>query len=155
MDDLLEQNLRLCERYLDGVWLERGLSKNTLLSYRHDLKQLAQWAAGSGKGLLDLGKGDLQQFLAKRFEEKLTARSSARFLSCIRGFFSWAIRESLIKEDPSALIDNPRLGRPLPKSLAEADVEALLAAPDVTTPLGLRDRTVACQGDVERGGCSQ
>jgi integrase/recombinase XerD len=139
---LLDDNIRWCERYLDGVWLEKGLSKNSLVSYRHDLKQLAQWASASGKAMLELQKIDLQQFLAKRFEEHVTARSSARFLSCIRGFFSWAIRENLIKEDPSTLIDNPKLGRPLPKSLTEADVEALLAAPDVTTPLGLRDRTM-------------
>jgi integrase/recombinase XerD len=141
-DPLLESNRQLCERYLDSLWLEKGLSDNTLASYRNDLKQLAEWSAKHNRELLALGKEHLQQFLAERFERRVSARSSARFLSCIRGLFSWAIRENLLKEDPSALIDNPKLGRPLPKSLTEEDVEALLAAPDITWPLGLRDRTM-------------
>ena len=130
------------ERYLDNLWLEKGLSKNTLASYRHDLKQLVHWCEQHQLNLLSLKQIELQQFLAWRFEQQLSARSSARFLSCVRGFYTWALRERLITEDPSALIDHPKLGRPLPKTLTEEDVDALLAAPDVTTALGLRDRTM-------------
>jgi len=136
------ENSQLCERYLDSLWLEKGLSKNTLSSYRHDLQQLSQWATQQPCGLLSLKREHLQTVLALRFEQELSARSTARFLSCVRGFFIWAVRENLMTEDPSALIDLPKLGRPLPKSLTEQDVEALLAAPDVATPLGLRDRAM-------------
>jgi len=139
---LFETNVRLYERYLDSLWLEKGLSKNTLASYRNDLNQLAEWSAKNNKSLESIAKEDIQTFLAARFEKHISARSSARFLSCIRGFFIFLLRENIIKEDPSALIDNPKLGRPLPKSLSEAEVELLLAAPDVTCALGLRDRTM-------------
>jgi len=137
-----DNNTKLYERYLDSLWLEKGLSKNTIASYRNDLGQLAAWSATQHKNLVALNKEDLQAFLAARFAKHLSARSSARFLSCIRGFYLYLLRENLIKEDPSALIDNPKLGRPLPKSLTETDVELLLAAPDVTDVLGLRDRTM-------------
>lgn len=140
--NVLDNNTRLYERYLDSLWLEKGLSKNTIASYRNDLKQLAHWAAKFKKDFVSLAKEDLQIFLAARFEQHVSARSSARFLSCIRGFYIYLVRENLLKEDPSALIDNPKLGRPLPKSLTEADVELLLAAPDVNVALGLRDRTM-------------
>lgn len=141
-NSVLDNNIRLYERYLDNLWLEKGLSPNTLASYRNDLKQLAEWSAKQDKSLALLHKEDIQIFLATRFEKHISARSSARFLSCIRGFFIFLVRENVIKEDPSALIDNPKLGRPLPKSLSEADVELLLAAPDVSRALGLRDRTM-------------
>jgi len=141
-NNILDDNVRLYERYLDSLWLEKGLSKNTLASYRNDLNQLAEWSAKNNKSLESIAKEDIQTFLAARFEKHISARSSARFLSCIRGFFIFLLRENLIKEDPSALIDNPKLGRPLPKSLSEAEVESLLAAPDVSCALGLRDRTM-------------
>lgn len=141
-DTILDDNTRLYERYLDSLWLEKGLSKNTIASYRNDLGQLALWSSQQHKKLVSLAKDDLQIFLAARFEKQLSARSSARFLSCIRGFYVYLLRENLVKEDPSALIDNPKLGRPLPKSLTESDVELLLAAPDVSCALGLRDKTM-------------
>ena len=137
-----DDNTKLYERYLDSLWLEKGLSKNTIASYRNDLAQLALWSSTHHKSLVSLAKEDLQEFLAARFEKQLSARSSARFLSCVRGFYIYLLRENLVKDDPSALIDNPKLGRPLPKSLTEADVELLLAAPDVGSALGLRDKTM-------------
>lgn len=140
--DILTANQRLYERYLDSLWLEKGLSKNSLLSYRHDLKQLAQWASRQELSLPALGREQLQAFLAHRFELGMSARSTARFLSCVRGFYVWCLREKIVQEDPSSLIDLPKLGRPLPKSLSEEEVEALLAAPDTRTALGLRDRTM-------------
>jgi len=139
---LQDENRQLCERYLDNLWLEKGLSKNTLNSYRHDLKPLSDWMTNQQCSLLSLTREQLQAFLVLRFEQQMSARSTARFLSCVRGLYVWALREKLIREDPSALIDLPKLGRPLPKSLSEQDVEALLAAPDVATAIGLRDRTM-------------
>ncbi len=139
---LLEVNSRLYERYLDSLWLEKGLSENTLNSYRNDLKKLTQWSAKQQYELQHLRREDIQTYLAYRFEQNYSSRSSARFLSCVRGFFAFLVRENLIQEDPSSLIDNPKLGRPLPKSLTEQDVEALLAAPDISQPIGLRDRTM-------------
>jgi len=143
----LEKNLQLCERYLDSLWLEKGLSKNTVASYRNDLKQLSEWSAKNSltseeKALLSLEQKDLQLYLAWRLEKKYGARSTARCISCMRGLYAWAIRENLLAVNPAALIDLPKLGRPLPKTLTELEVEALLAAPDVATAIGMRDRTM-------------
>ncbi len=135
-------NQQLIDSYLDAVWMEKGLSDNTLSSYRRDLSAFAHWLAPSEPDLLAVQSRTLQNYLAYRFEQKMAARSTARCLSCLRGFYRYWVRENRIQEDPTALVDNPKLGRPLPKSLTEADVEKLLAAPDVSTPLGLRDRTM-------------
>ena len=134
-----EDDLRAISRYLDSLWLERGLSKQTLEAYRTDLTLLAGWLAGRG-GLYAAGRGDLLEHLAWRIQAGYQARSTARLLSCLRGFYRHALREGLIGEDPTLDIALPHLGRPLPVSLSEADVEALLAAPDVEDVLGLRDR---------------
>ncbi len=133
---------QLIDSYLDAIWMERGLSDNTLSSYRRDLVAFANWLASSGGDLLAVDSRILQQYLAYRFEQKMAARSTARCLSCLRGFYRHWVRENLIQEDPTALVENPKLGRPLPKSLTEEDVEKLLAAPDISTALGLRDRTM-------------
>lgn len=131
------------DRYLDAIWMEKGLSRNTLASYRNDLEGFARWLSGEADCcLLQAGQSQIQSYLAYRLGKSFSARSSARFLSCIRGFYRHAVRESLRKEDPSALIDNPKLGRPLPKSLTERDVEMLLQAPDLDDPIGFRDRTM-------------
>lgn len=128
--------------YLDAVWMEKGLSQNTLESYRTDLTLFAQWLVGQGHNLLDVDSGVLQTYLAWRIEKKLGSRSTARFLSCMRGFYRYQVRENNIQENPLVLIDSPKLPRGLPKSLTESDVEALLDAPDLDDPVGLRDRTM-------------
>lgn len=133
---------QLIEAYLDALWLEKGLSKNTLESYRRDLSSLSDWLAANKSNLIQTSSESLQHYLAWRLKRKLSARSTARFLSCVRGFFRYQLRENRISSDPSALIQNPKLGRPLPKSLSEADVEALLAAPNIEDPIGLRDRSM-------------
>ncbi len=137
-------NQQLIDSYLDAIWMEKGLSDNTLSSYRRDLSAFARWLKKSepSPDLLAVQPRILQAYLAYRFEQKMAARSTARCLSCLRGFYRYWVRENRIQEDPTALVDNPKLGRPLPKSLSEADVEKLLAAPDVATPLGMRDRTM-------------
>ena len=137
-----EADERLIEGFLDALWMERGLSDNTLAAYRADLRGLAGWLAGRGGSMLAAGRGDLQAYLAHRLGEAAKARTTARLLSSLRRLYRHLLREGRIKVDPTALIDSPKLGRPLPKSISETEVEALLEAPDVETPLGLRDRAM-------------
>ena len=144
MKDKLPGNAdqQLIDQYLDALWMERGLSENTLASYRRDLTGYAIWLGQAAGDLMGADAGRLQQHLSERFARGLSARSTARFLSCLRGFYRYLIRENRLLEDPTARIDNPKLGRPLPQSLTEADVEALLAAPALDDPVGLRDRAM-------------
>lgn len=130
------------ERYLDAVWMEKGLSRNTLESYRHDLTAFAVWLKEMGSCLLAADAGLLLTYLAKKHGEKYSSRSSARFLSCVRGFYRYQLREGVIKENPMAMVESPKLPRSLPKSLTETDVENLLAAPTLNDAVGLRDRTM-------------
>lgn len=133
---------RAIELYLDAVWLEKGLSRNTLSSYRRDLSLFACWLEEQGSELLGLERSQLQRHLDWRLQARLKSSSTARLLSCLRGFYRYWLREERIDEDPTLQIDSPRLGRPLPKTLTEADVEQLLAAPALDEPLGLRDRAM-------------
>ncbi|MDO7653226.1 MAG: site-specific integrase, partial [Porticoccus sp.] len=120
----------LIDNYLDAIWMEKGLSQNSLDSYGRDLKGFAAWLEPQKLTLLSISGKEIQWFLSHRFEQGLTARTTARQLSCLRGFYRYLVREKRIQEDPTALVDNPKLGRPLPKTLTESDVEELLAAPD-------------------------
>jgi integrase/recombinase XerD len=133
---------RLIDNYLDAIWMEKGLSQNSLDSYGRDLKGFVSWLEPQKLTLLNVTGQNLQWFLSHRFEQGVSARTTARQLSCLRSFYRYMLRENQIQEDPTALVDNPKLGRPLPKSLTESDVEALLAAPDVEDSLGLRDRAM-------------
>lgn len=131
------------ERFADALWLERGLSRNTLAAYQSDLGKLADWLRQSrGYGLLQAQRADLLVYLAELTQAGRKPRSAARLLSCLRQFYQYGLREGWIQGDPSARIDAPRIGRPLPKSLSEGEVEALLEAPDLADPEGLRDRTM-------------
>jgi len=132
----------LITRFLDAVWMERGLSSNTLAAYRADLVALARWLAARHVALPKTGRADLMDFIAARVHGGARPRSTARQLSSFRRFFRYLIREALIAEDPTAQIAMPKIGRSLPRSLSEAEVEALLAAPAVADPLGHRDRTM-------------
>ena len=125
------------DAFADALWLEDGLSKNTLASYRRDLEQFARFL---GKTPLEKAReGDLFGFLAAR---KGKATSAARMLSSLKRYYGWCLRERKIKADPTLKLDPPKRVPRFPKTLSEADVEALLAAPDATTPLGMRDRTM-------------
>lgn len=137
-----EADRRLIEGFLDTLWMERGLSDNTLAAYRNDLQGLAGWLSLRGMGLLELRREQLLEFLSWRFEAGARPRSVARLLSTLRRFYRHQLREARIQVDPTAQVDSPKLGRPLPDTLSEADVEALLAAPDPDTALGLRDRAM-------------
>lgn len=130
------------ERFLDAMWMERGLAPNTLAAYRADLVGLATWLDRQGRRLREADREQLLAFLAWRVEHGTRPRSTARQLSSIRRFYRFLLREGVIEEDPSARIDMPKLGRSLPKSLTETEVEALLDAPDTSDPLGMRDRTM-------------
>ncbi|NTV95417.1 MAG: site-specific tyrosine recombinase XerD [Thiobacillus sp.] len=129
--------------FCDALWLEDGLSPKSLESYRRDLDQFAAWLAKAGGRLNTAHAGDVQQFLADRtLRQGVAARSLARQLSALKRYYRWLLRQGRRADDPTVNIEAPRLPRPLPKSLTEADVEALLAAPDVEEPLGLRDRAM-------------
>lgn len=138
---LEQSNVRL-QAFLDALWLERGLSQNTLFAYRNDLQAVAQWLSEHDKSLLQATRSDLLEYLSLRVQQGAKPRSSARLLSSLRRFYQYQSRQGTMSEDPSLHIDAPKLGRPLPKTLSEQDVERLLAAPDVETVLGLRDRAM-------------
>ncbi len=129
-------------RFLDAVWMERGLSSNTLAAYRADLTALSRWLADRGVPMLRTTRADLLAFIAWRVEAGARPRSTARQLSSFRRFFRYLVREGVIRDDPTAQIAMPKIGRSLPKSLTEEEVEALLSAPLVADPLGHRDRTM-------------
>ena len=131
------------DAYLDALWIERGLSENTLAAYRRDLLQYREWLLARGRrDLLASDAADLQAWLGYCLQTGRSPRSSARMLSCLRGFYRHQLREGRISEDPTASIDSPQLGRPLPGTLSERDVEALLAAPDAASDLECRDRAM-------------
>jgi len=127
----------LLDAFCDSLWLEDGLSKNTLDSYRRDLAQLARFL--KGRGLVSAREEDLFDFLAAR---RGRASSAARMLSSLKRFYRYCIRERRSPGDPTLKLDPPKRTARFPKSLSEADVEALLAAPDAKQPLGLRDRAM-------------
>jgi integrase/recombinase XerD len=131
------------ERYIDAMWMEKGLSDNSLSAYRRDLRQFHDWLVKERDSTITRAtRSTLQAYLGVRLEQGVSARSSARFLSCARGFYHYLLRESRITVDPTLDVDSPRLGRPLPKSLSEKEVDRLLQAPDLDKALELRDRTM-------------
>ncbi len=131
------------EQFADALWMERGLSRNTLSAYQSDLNRFALWLQTErSRQLLEARREDLLGYLADQSRKSRKPRSTARLLSCMRQFYQHALREGWIETDPSSRIDAPKLGRPLPKSLSEDEVESLLAAPDLDSPEGFRDRTM-------------
>ena len=132
----------IIDRFLDTIWMERGLSVNTLGAYRADLMALQRWLAKRDTSLIYATRADLLAFIAWRAKEGAKPRSTARQLSSFRRFYRFLLRERMITEDPTARIDMPKIGRSLPRSLTENEVESLLAAPNTHDPLGHRDRTM-------------
>ncbi|MCW9052404.1 MAG: site-specific tyrosine recombinase XerD [Motiliproteus sp.] len=132
----------LIEAYLQLLWLEKGLSDNTQAAYRRDLKGFAQWLQQRNSHLQQAKREDLLAYLNYRNRKRLSAPSTARMLSCLRGFYRHLLSEDKISVDPCQQVDNPKLGRPLPKVLTEPDVEDLLAAPDPQDPVGFRDKVM-------------
>jgi integrase/recombinase XerD len=133
---------QLVDRFLDAIWMERGLSQNTLGAYRADLMTLGRGLSARNKSIDKANKADLLAFIAKRVEDGAKPRSTARQLSSFRRFFRYIMREGLRDSDPTADIEMPRIGRSLPKTLTEVEVDALLNAPNTDEPLGHRDRAM-------------
>lgn len=132
----------LIDRFLDALWLEKGLSDNTRDAYRSDLALFNGWLQEQGLELINVGRSAILDHLAWRVDKAYKPRSTARFLSGARGFYRYLLREKLIQVDPTLQVDMPQLGSPLPKSLSEADVDALLAAPDLSEAIGQRDKAM-------------
>jgi len=128
--------------FLDSLWLESGLSKNTVEAYRRDLVAFAAWLRESDTDLVAATRTDILRYQSQRMREGRKVRSEARLLSSLRRFYRYLYREDIRDSDPTAQIESPRLGRPLPSSLTENDVEDLLAQPNENDALGLRDRTM-------------
>lgn len=133
---------RAIERFADALWMERGLSANTLSAYRSDLSAFATWLRAIDIDLPAAQRSHLMNYLSCRVDQGSSARSLARLLSTLRRFYRYLVREGQRKDDPSARISAPKLGRSLPKSLTESEVEKLLNAPHVDDTLGLRDRAM-------------
>jgi integrase/recombinase XerD len=129
------------DTFIDHLWLEDGLSKNTLESYRADLSQFNSWLLKKKTELLTANQADIQQYLAVKFPQS-KPRSISRLIASMRRFYRYALRESLIKADPTLQIESPKLPRSLPKSLNEQEVEDLLNAPNINEAIGLRDRAM-------------
>ncbi|QEY58258.1 site-specific tyrosine recombinase XerD [Pseudomonas sp. C27(2019)] len=135
-----QPDLSALKRFLDAAWLQRGLADNTRMAYRSDLEQFAQWLLQRGQNLQQVRRDTVLEYLSWRLETGYKARSTARFLSGARGFYQYLLEEGQIIENPMLQVELPQIGRALPDTLSEADVEQLLAAPDVQEALGLRDR---------------
>ena len=128
--------------YLDAMWLERGLSEHSLAAYRRDLSAVQSWLSKRQRNLLTARSSDLLDYMAHRFSAGIASRSAARSLSALKGFYRHQLLNEVLAQDPTALLAHPKVGRALPLVISAKQVEALLAAPDVTTALGLRDRTM-------------
>ena len=131
---------RLIDGFIDNVWLEKGLSQNTLNAYRQDLSNFSNWL--NTVYLEKANKINLLDYLAYRLKQGYSSRSTARSLSSLRAFYAYLLSKSLINENPTSKIQSPKLGHSLPKVLSEEDVEKLINAPSTKAPIGLRDRAM-------------
>ncbi len=138
----MKQDNPLIEQFLDMLWLERGLSDNTVSSYRTDLYKLNDWLDSKGSSYLTLDTFLLHNYLAWRIDQGFKATSTARLLSTLRRFYQFLIREQLRADDPTVALDSPKLPLRLPKDISEEQVDALLAEPDVQDPIELRDKAM-------------
>jgi integrase/recombinase XerD len=131
----------LIDRFIDAVWLEDGLARNSLVAYRRDLDALGAWLGERGSSIALGGEPELAAYFA---EEHASTRATTanRRLAVLRRFYRWAVREGIVALDPTLRLKGAKVPPRFPKTLTEAQVEALLAAPDVDTPLGLRDRAM-------------
>ena len=140
--ELPTEDAALIDRFIDMLWMERGLSDLTLTAYRSDLENAARHFRQYGSGLQAADVAIIQGYLGQRLQAGNKPRTTARKLSSLRRFYRFLVREGVTHVDPTALIQSPRLGRPLPKTLTEGDVERLLGAVPTASALGLRDRTM-------------
>jgi len=133
---------RLLPDYLAALVVERGLAGHSVAAYRNDLAAFGQWLAGQDREATNCERADLRRYLTAMRGRGLSARSAARALAALRGFYRYLLERDVATQDPTLELETPRLIRPLPRFLSAEEVEALLGAPDVDTPLGLRDRAM-------------
>ncbi|WP_404340898.1 site-specific tyrosine recombinase XerD [Pseudoalteromonas mariniglutinosa] len=134
------QNSDYLERFLDSLYLEQGVSENTLSAYRSDLDKFCLFL--KGQNLLTVTAQNVEAYLAHRVDLGLKPRSTARSISALKRFYQYFVREKNIADSPMENIAQPKAGQTLPKTLSEVDVESLLAAPNITEPMGLRDKAM-------------
>ncbi|TEW55595.1 site-specific tyrosine recombinase XerD [Psychromonas sp. RZ22] len=132
------------EQFLDSLWLERGLSKNTLDSYRHDLTLVEVFCQQHEVSLSDATEQHLSMYFESRLQGDIDYKntSTARLMSAIRRYYQYLCREKIREDDPSAKLESPKIVKPLPKSLSESEVDALLCAPDLNDPVQFRDKAM-------------
>ena len=138
----MENDEVIIERFLDAMWMERGLSENTLMSYRNDLKKLENWLTDQSLTLEKVSTDDLQRYQQWLFDADYKQTSRARMASAIRRLFQYLNREKMRDDDPSAMLVSPKLPKRLPKDITEEQVDALLSAPDPNDPIELRDKAM-------------
>jgi integrase/recombinase XerD len=138
----MSDDAALIDAFCDQLWLQDGLAKASLDAYRRDLGAWSRWLAAHGARLLAVTRGDVEAWLADQFRAKAKAASISRRLSAVRRFYRLQLERGLVRDDPTMRVKPPKRPRRLPKSLSEAQVEALLSAPDADTPLGLRNRAM-------------
>ncbi len=141
-DLITSSQQQIIENFIDHLWMENGLSENTLSAYRNDLAGFAFWLQKNQHVLLDVDACLVQDFLAYNYHIKQKRRSVARLLSTLRRFYLYQFRENRISEDPTHLLTSPKGDRVLPLSLNEQQIDNLLEAPDINADLGLRDRAM-------------
>lgn len=138
----MENDEVIIERFLDAMWMERGLSDNTLTSYRNDLRKLCDWIEQEKLSLATASVDDLQRYQQWLFDADYKQTSRARMVSAIRRLYQYLYREKIREDDPSAMLVTPKLPKRLPKDISEEQVDALLYAPDPNDPIELRDKAM-------------
>jgi len=128
------------DRFIDSLWSQKGLADLTLRAYQQDLRQFSRWLVKRHQKLVSANQSSIQDFLAERFDGGASARSNARLLSTLKQYYRHLIKLGKRQDNPTALISAPKIHRTLPQSLTESDIEKLLAAPDLETDFGMRDR---------------
>ncbi len=137
-----DSDRQILDAFIDNIWIEKGLSQNTLDSYRSDLEQFSSWLEKNNLSYIKTSKKEILAYLSFLFQKGLGSKTVARKLSSLKSFFRYLVFKSIITNDPSSEVETPKLLKSIPKSISEKEVEALLAAPDEKTDIGLRDKTM-------------
>ena len=137
-----DSDRQILDAFIDNIWIEKGLSQNTLDSYRSDLEQFSSWLEKNNLSYIKTSKKEILSYLSFLFQKGLGSKTVARKLSSLKSFFRYLVFKSIIPNDPSSEVETPKLLKSIPKSISEKEVEALLAAPDEKTDIGLRDKTM-------------
>ncbi len=140
--DIGSEDSQIIESFLDRAWAERGLAENTLTSYKSDLDAFSSWLQSKGLNLISVDRADVLDYISRRARLGFSASSNSRLLSCLRHFYKDLISQKLRDDDPTERVEHPKQARGIPKALPESAVEALIAAPDNDTAVGLRDRAM-------------